>query len=455
VTTGLTFAYTDGPLSPGAAETLRRLRKVPHVTCAGVVSSSTAVDFILDLSEAGVEVAVQPPLGIWRLRYGLGAIPHVHVALECVMQGVRTVLETAVVNADPASYEETAQRAILAGADLPSLAVRRWALRGGVLRTLDAQAIGPDLKASSEMRRKWAWAAQQVSAIFKFEMWNVGIVRHPITAFLEPGFRPKVEWLPRLDAKRYVADPFVAQTGEGRPTLLMEEFDYDRYQGFLSCQAADAAAGPPEVFLDEKVHMSYPFPVRHEGELYLIPECQNRREVAIYRYKTSSWERAGTLLRDFAALDSTVFEWNGKWWMLNTCQDDLPECKLFIWHADSLFGPWEPHALNPVKCDVRSSRPGGTPFVRDGVLYRPAQDSSKSYGGAVTINRVVRLTGTEFAEEPVAHVEPLAPYLDGIHTISSAGDFTVIDGKKMTVTPQLTGRRLRHKLKRLLGYTKR
>ncbi len=37
--------------------------------------------------------------------------------------------------------------------------------------------------------------------------------------------------------------------------------------------------------------------------------------------------------------------------------------------------PWVAHARNPVKTDARSARPGGTPFVVDGVLYRPGQDS--------------------------------------------------------------------------------
>ncbi len=49
---------------------------------------------------------------------------------------------------------------------------------------------------------------------------------------------------------------------------------------------------------------------------------------------------------------------------------------------EGLEGPWEPHRRNPVKCDVRGSRPAGTPFVHGGELYRPAQDGSKRYGKA-------------------------------------------------------------------------
>jgi hypothetical protein len=110
---------------------------------------------------------------------------------------------------------------------------------------------------------------------------------------------------------------------------------------------------------------------------------------------------------------------------------------LHAWHAPDLFGPWVPHAGNPVKTDVRSSRPAGRPFVHRGQLYRPAQDCSRTYGGAVTINRVVRLSPTAFEEETIAVVEPYvdSPYPYGVHTLSTAGEYTVIDGKGRMFVP--------------------
>ena len=68
-------------------------------------------------------------------------------------------------------------------------------------------------------------------------------------------------------------------------------------------------------------------------------------------------------------------------------------------HAQELEGPWRPHASNPVKIDVCSARSAGTPFLVDCALFRPAQDCSRSYGGRITINRVQKLSPTEFLEE--------------------------------------------------------
>ena len=81
---------------------------------------------------------------------------------------------------------------------------------------------------------------------------------------------------------------------------------------------------------------------------------------------------------------------------------------------------------------MRSSRPAGTPFRIEGALYRPAQDCSRTYGGAVAINRVDELSPTGFEERLVTRLcpDPAGPYPTGLHTICAAGDQTIIDGKR-------------------------
>jgi hypothetical protein len=105
---------------------------------------------------------------------------------------------------------------------------------------------------------------------------------------------------------------------------------------------------------------------------------------------------------------------------------------LFIFHAAALRGPWLPHAANPVKCDLRSARPAGPLFLMGEDLCRPAQDCSVTYGGAVVVNRIERLTPTEFVERPFARLTPATrgPFPDGLHTLSAAGNLTLVDGKR-------------------------
>jgi hypothetical protein len=52
-------------------------------------------------------------------------------------------------------------------------------------------------------------------------------------------------------------------------------------------------------------------------------------------------------------------------------------------HADTITGPWIPHARWPVKIDIRGARPAGMMFNLDGRLFRPAQDCAETYGAGI------------------------------------------------------------------------
>jgi hypothetical protein len=138
------------------------------------------------------------------------------------------------------------------------------------------------------------------------------------------------------------------------------------------------------------------------------------------------------LLDGFAAVDPTIVEYAGRWWLFATDAARNADGHLHVWWGASARGPWTAHARNPVKCDVRSARPGGTPFCVDGVLYRPAQDCSEAYGGSLVVNRIDVLTPEAFGETTVARLEPdrTGPYPMGIHTLSAVGETMLVDGKR-------------------------
>jgi hypothetical protein len=187
--------------------------------------------------------------------------------------------------------------------------------------------------------------------------------------------------------------------------------------------------------LDTRVHTSYPFLFEHDGSVYMLPETSAANELALYRADPfpRTWRRIATLLAGVPVVDASLVEHDGRWWIFATRSDLGDNHSLSIWHATELLGPWNAHRGNPVKTDIRSARSGGTPFVIDGTLYRPAQDGSRTYGGRVILNRVERLTTTEFRETPVVSVTPQrgTAYPDGLHTLSAAGRRTIVDGNVM------------------------
>ena len=75
--------------------------------------------------------------------------------------------------------------------------------------------------------------------------------------------------------------------------------------------------------------------------------------------------------------------------------------------------------------------------MHEGVLYRPAQDCSTTYGRRIVVNRVLELTPEQFREETAAAFEPdkTGPFPAGLHTLSAVADYTLIDGKRFLFVP--------------------
>ncbi len=231
--------------------------------------------------------------------------------------------------------------------------------------------------------------------------------------------------------------------------ILCEEFDYSKSRGrivYYEESADDHTFSTKGVAIELPTHLSYPYLLEHEGEAYCIPETAQTREIALYKARDfpRDWEKVATLIKDFPGVDSSIFHFNGRWWLTCAKQDDRPWEKLFVWHAENLTGPWQPHSANPVKVNAHSSQPAGTPFVHEGNLYRPAQDCSERYGADVVVNHVTRLTPDEFHEEETAAIKPFNQYPQGVHTLSSLDGFSLVDGRRMRYIRSLS--ELRHNL---------
>ncbi len=220
--------------------------------------------------------------------------------------------------------------------------------------------------------------------------------------------------------------------------LMVEEYSHHLGRGWIAALPvlSDRAVPRRIAAFAGEVHRSYPYLFTADGSIFCVPECAEERRVELYRAVSfaDEWQRVGTLIDDFPALDSTIFAHEGRWWLLCTSGAAGSEHKLYAWYAERVTGPWQPHRLNPLKCDVTSARPAGRPFLMNGALCRPAQDCSRGYGGAITLNRVLTLTPTCFEERVIGRIEPQpdGEFPDGIHTICAVGDKTIIDGKRLS-----------------------
>lgn len=285
------------------------------------------------------------------------------------------------------------------------------------------------------------------------EEWNIGVLYQPITALLEDHASLNVRWMPAPAPDAFRADPFGYTGPDGTLNVLYEKFDHNTGRGEIARMRpkADNVLKRSRSMLSTGGHLSYPYVVQREGTVYVIPESASEGRVDLYRVNEANdgLDRLGTLLHE-PLFDPTVFEHEGRWWLFGT-KAPLTNVELFVYHSDRFEGPYVPHALNPVKSDIRSARPGGTPFRRGDELWRPGQDSSLTYGGRIAMNRIVELTPDRFHEETVRFVGPMpnTVYDQGFHTVAAMGDVTLVDGKRYTTVPQRRKAAKARKLERL------
>jgi hypothetical protein len=142
------------------------------------------------------------------------------------------------------------------------------------------------------------------------------------------------------------------------------------------------------------------------------------------------WQRERVLLDDVFCADATFLRQGARWWMFANAGSEQAgaDDELQLFSADDLFGEWKPHRANPVKADVRGSRPAGRLFVEGGHLYRPSQICAPLYGSGIALNRVTRLDDEAYREEEVRRIVPAqGESLLGLHTINRAADLSVTD----------------------------
>lgn len=368
-------------------------------------------DLILDLSEQGEGSHGK------MLRPLYDGVPDTLALVGRLQRGECPLLD--IANGDGAilasSYASIGDSGTLEGrldlifARIEALLLRAVAGAGALLTDRPARAPVPFSAArllKAKARRLAARLLKPVRRGGAIRHWNIALrhsdlppdVRHFDLAAYAP--------LP-VDPATFYADPFVFERN-GRTFLFAEAYPYAAGKGHLVCAEVDdeGQVGPFRPILDRPWHLSYPYVFEHGGEIYLAPEGSTHGGVEIHRATAFPWEwtLGHHLLPDWPLVDATLFEHEGRLWLLAGAAtpggSDWDE--LYAWHAPALAGPWTPHTLNPIKSDCRSARPGGRPLRLGGRLLRPAQRCERHYGEALAWLEIRTLTPDAFEEVEIA-----------------------------------------------------
>ena len=273
------------------------------------------------------------------------------------------------------------------------------------------------------------------------DIWRVGLVEAPIADIARRGFPADapVRWLDEEGRLKFLADPFGVWR-DGRLHLFVEAYDYRTRHGVIETIELGADFTPIRraVVLKEPWHLSYPQVFAADGEIWMLPEAYRSGAVTLYRAAAfpDVWEPAARLELDTPAIDATPFRHDGLWWLAYspTGPQRWKQGRLHFAFAERLTGPWRTHPGNPVRDTLASSRPGGTVWIEEGLPRLPVQDCTRTYGGAIRILNISRLTPERFEAEasaPLGSPPGAVRIAPGLHTLSSCGPVTLFDVKRI------------------------
>ena len=228
----------------------------------------------------------------------------------------------------------------------------------------------------------------------------------------------------------FYADPFVV-TRDGTPWVFFEDYVGASERGHIACCAN--FEGPVVPVLEADFHLSYPFLLEWEGQLFCVPEQNASGKLSLYRCLDfpGKWVEECELLSDCQVIDPTLLHWQNHWYLWVGEVGESARHEVLLYQSESLTGPWKPHARVPrVKWDW-TGRNGGTILSYQGRLLRPAQNRTRTYGGSLVLYEISELSPHGYREHEWGRWEPDPgwPYPDGLHHLCARDGYAVIDAK--------------------------
>lgn len=235
------------------------------------------------------------------------------------------------------------------------------------------------------------------------------------------------------------ADPFLLFINN-KNYLFFEEYSYQKQKGIIKIGEikSDNSLFNPEIILQSKFHLSFPFVFIEKDIVYLLPEQAESGELILYKCLKfpDQWEVAAIFLKGRNCFDPVLFKKDATWWLFVTerFHENSSSCVYtYLYFSNSLFGKWKSHPKNPISTDCRFSRSGGSIIKENNQIIRTVQDCSRGYGFKINYLKINLLSKTDYNDELIGCINPEGFNVDGIHTVNFCQNLTVIDSRKRKV----------------------
>ena len=288
---------------------------------------------------------------------------------------------------------------------------------------------------------------------FQYHTWNIGFVEQPVEQILVNEYTDlTIHWLKHSYKDLFFADPFLLSVDEKYIQVLVEEFPYYKKKGVISLLTIDKQYNllSKKTICNQPYHQSYPFILRFDNEIRVIPEAS--QSGALYSYRLNIEKgilEDKQMLINEPLLDSTIVYKDGLWWLFATKRGANSNKDLFIYYSENPLGGYNLISQEPVKKDLSGARPAGYVVNIDGDFYRVVQVCEHSYGEAVRIYKINILTKQSFEESFVKEIRLTdSIYSEGFHTLNGLQNLCVVDGLR---EDKVICRKILNELKNKIG----
>lgn len=235
-------------------------------------------------------------------------------------------------------------------------------------------------------------------------------------------------------ARFWCADPFLIDYN-GRHFVFCELMDRYKSKGYIGAGEikSDGTVTIDKV-LELECHTSYPDVFCYDNEWFMIPESSGLKEVSLYKAVSfpDKWEKVGVLLSDINAVDSTVFSYENKLYIIIyiECAD-----KNTMKFGELVVSGCSIENLKTVKTyNSKTGRPGGGIIKTNEQIFRPTQYGVHYYGEKIIFKKLFFDPMTfDYRESDLLTIDKemvkqtIGIEVEGVHTYNADSEYEVID----------------------------
>ncbi|HGV0304327.1 TPA: hypothetical protein ACNFRT_004031 [Citrobacter freundii] len=273
-----------------------------------------------------------------------------------------------------------------------------------------------------------------INMLFYHESWDIMIIKdHGTHLFPDNTLEILNKSAAQQLKKKYTfqADPFLIEKDD-KLYVFYEAFSFRNSKGTLRCRILDRELTEIddvklEGFDDLRCHLSFPFLININNQLFMIPESSERKEVLLFQSVEfpARWKQVKVLISDIELTDNVFISINEACYLLSTTMDN----EIIIHSADHIYGQWQ--RITPsLKVSNPHHRGAGASYQVENKMYFLTQECTpETYGKSIYIKELVTLNDANFDENLIEQINSSINHSDGVHTLNFSNNYIVYDTK--------------------------